>query len=237
MRAICQRRVTRSFEFSTRERFGRTPCGGRISARCFSSPITPSHSRSWIPRWLVSYGLVPAIVRLNEISAQSAGWVAVPDCAQNQSLAILTSSICTVAARISPARPSLGSCGGGSNGGRLGFYTGLLQDDWNQLRLSDWRMCWRSSGKYSAPAAPTRPRNANVATCPEYSFTRTGRQRTGRYSQALPVDSDLSRPTLFPMTPLPLALSPRTPMLSPVPNIPVSGLAGNGLGDTAKLCP
>ena len=31
---------------------------------------------------MVSYGLVPAIVRLNEISAQSAGWVAVPDCAK-----------------------------------------------------------------------------------------------------------------------------------------------------------
>src|SRR6516225_4039049 len=124
----------------------------------FLIPDNPrSHSRSWIPRWLVSYGLVPAIVRLNEISAHSAGWVAVPDCAQNQSLAILTSSICTVAARTSPARPSLGSCGEGSNGGRMGSYTGLLQYDWNQLRLSDWRMCWRSSGKYSARPLPLDP--------------------------------------------------------------------------------
>ena len=37
-----------------------------------------------------------------------------------------------------------------------------------------------------------------MVTCPEYSFTRTGRQRTGRYSQALPVDSDLSRRDAIP---------------------------------------
>ena len=71
-------------------------------------------------------------------------------------------------------------------GGRMGSSTGLLQYDWNQLRLSDWRMCWRSSGKYSAPAAPTRPRNANVVTCPEYSCTRTGRHGLGDTAKLCP---------------------------------------------------
>ena len=130
----------------------------------------------------------------------------------------------------------------------MGSYTGLLQYDWNQLRLSDWRMCWRSSGKYSARPLPLDPatpmwspvpntpvpglagtdwaiqpsfarrlrsqppdaipddasspgalsKNTNVVARPKYSCVRTGRQRAGRYSQALSINTDISRRHAFP---------------------------------------